>query len=55
MVNEMQAPANDKKFQDKDDEVLNSARWYIEGLDKRLVRHRVRLVIESRLRLNEAR
>jgi len=53
MVNEMQAPANNKKFQDNDDELLKSARWYIEGLDKRLARDRVRLVIEPNLRLNE--
>lgn len=51
-MNEMKAPANDKRFQDKDDELLNSAKWYIEGLDKRLVRHRVRLVIEPNLSFN---
>ena len=49
----MQSSANDKEFTDKDDELLKSAKWYIEGLDKRLARHRVRLVIEPRLRLNE--
>jgi hypothetical protein len=49
----MQAPANDEKFQDKDDELLNSAKWYSESLDKQLVRHKVTLVIEQSLGLNE--
>lgn len=52
-VNGMQSSANDKTFQDEDDELLSSAKWYIEGLAKRLVRHNVRLVIEPSLRLNE--
>jgi len=47
----MQGPAD--KVPDKDDDLLNSARWYIEGLDKRLVRYRIRLLIEPSLRLNE--
>jgi hypothetical protein len=44
---------NDKNFQDKDEVLLQGAKWYIEGLDKRLVRHRVRLVVEPSLSLKE--
>ena len=47
-TNETPASADGENFQDKDENLLNSAKWYIEGLNRRLVKHTVRLVIESR-------